>query len=190
MPRRTHKGDRKRRKARPPVGGLTRSQKRSTSNPRTRAKKFRLPIDYARFKGAMRKMNRGVSLTAAAREEHVSRERLRAFLTEHRLAKRKGRRWLIKKSLIYRVLVMSRGRPRVLAVRGYPAARLVGEHHRAARKFVGTNDIELLEPFRGRTVDAVNGRRYPLETDPNALHRIAAMDTPPFHEIYEIISPT
>jgi hypothetical protein len=34
----------------------------------------------------------------------------------------------------------------------------------------------------------MDGKSHPLETDPNALHRIAAMDTPPFHEIYEITS--
>jgi hypothetical protein len=85
---------------------------------------------------------------------------------------------------------MTGGRPRVLTVRGYEPARLVGEHHHAAGEFVRTNDIKLIQPFRGRAVQAVNGRRYVLETDPNALHRIAAMDSPPFHEIYEIVSPT
>jgi hypothetical protein len=69
-------------------------------------------------------------------------------------------------------------------------ARRVGEHHHAAAEFVRTNDRELIKPFRGRTVQAANGRIYPLETDPNALHRIAAMDSPPFHEIYEITSDT
>jgi hypothetical protein len=83
---------------------------------------------------------------------------------------------------------MTGGHFRVLTVRGYERARLVGEHHHAAGEFVRTNDIKLIKPFRGQTVEAVNGRRYLLETDPNALHRIAAMDSPPFHEIYEITS--
>jgi hypothetical protein len=77
---------------------------------------------------------------------------------------------------------------RVLTVRGYEPARLVGEHHDAVGEFVRTNAIEQLKPFKGRTVEAVNGRRYVLETDPNTLHRIAAIDSPPFHEIYEITS--
>lgn len=85
---------------------------------------------------------------------------------------------------------MTAGRVLKLTVRGYEPARLVGEHHNAAWEFVRTNDIQLIEPFRSRTVEAVNGRRYVLETDPNALHRIAAMDTPPFNEIYEITSNT
>jgi hypothetical protein len=83
---------------------------------------------------------------------------------------------------------MTGGRFRVLAVRGYKEARLVGEHHNAVDQFVRTNDIDFIKAFKGRSVRAVSGRRYVLETDPNALHRIVAMDTPPFHEIYEITS--
>jgi len=85
---------------------------------------------------------------------------------------------------------MTGGRFRVLTVRGYEEARLVGEHHHAAGEFVRTNDIKLIKPFKGQSVQAVSGRKYALETDPNALHRIAAMDSPPFHEIYEITSNT
>jgi hypothetical protein len=39
-------------------------------------------------------------------------------------------------------------------------------------------------------VQAANGRRYVLETRPNELHRLAAMESPPFHEIYKITSET
>jgi hypothetical protein len=83
---------------------------------------------------------------------------------------------------------MTNGRVRVLTVRGYTEARLVGEHHQAVGEFVRTNATKLIKPFNGKTVKTVGGRKYPLETSPNALHRIAAMDTPPFHEIYEITS--
>jgi len=85
---------------------------------------------------------------------------------------------------------MTGGRFRILTVRGYQSARLVGEHHNAVGEFVRTNDIGFISPFQGQAVETVTGRKYPLETDPNVLHRIAAMDTPPFHEIYEITSNT
>jgi hypothetical protein len=143
-----------------------------------------------RLEIATKEMNRGRSLTAAAREARVTVDRLRKFLTQHRLAKRKGQRWVTKDNRARRVPVMTRGRFRVLTVRDYREARLVGEHHHACGEFVRTNDIRFIEPFRGQFVRAVSGRRYPLETDPNVLHRIAAMDTPPFHEIYEITSNT
>jgi hypothetical protein len=65
---------------------------------------------------------------------------------------------------------------------------VAGEHFAAAGEFVRTNDYSVIKPFIGKTVRTPNGREHPLETDPNELHRIAAMDTPPFHEIYEITS--
>ena len=115
---------------------------------------------------------------------------LQSFVSRRRLAKRKGRRWVIKDDRLRRVQVITKGRIRTVTVRGYEQARLVGEHHNAAGNFVRTNDIQLIKPFDGRSVQAVKGKQHLLETDPNALHRIAAMDTPPFHEIYEIISNT
>ena len=87
-----------------------------------------------------------------------------------------------------RVPVLTDGRQRTVTVGGYEWARLAGEHHNAAGQFVRTNDPSHLEPFVGRSVKTVQGRRVPFETDPNELHRIAAMDNPPFHEIYEITS--
>jgi hypothetical protein len=156
----------------------------------TRRAKFRPPIDAPRIEAAILDMNRGRSLKAAARAAHISRRRLRRVLAQRRLVRRKGRRWITTDNRLRRVPVMTGGRFRVLTVRGYEPARLVGEHHHAAGEFVRTNDIKLIEPFRARAVQAVNGRRYVLETDPNVLHRIAAMDSPPFHEIYEITSNT
>jgi hypothetical protein len=129
-------------------------------------------------------------LTAAARDAQIPRPQLQAYVTQRRLARRKGERWIIKDNRLRRVPVMTGGRFRVLTVRGYRPARLVGEHHHAAGEFVRTNDIKLIKSFRGKAVQAANGRKYPLEADPNALHRIAAMDSPPFHEIYEITSNT
>lgn len=141
-----------------------------------------------RLEIAVREMNRGRSLTATARALGLSSQRLRTHLKLKRLIKRKGKRWIPQDNRLRRVPVMTGGRFRVLAVRGYKAASLVGKHHHAAGQFVRTNDINLIKPFTGQTVQAVNGRRYRLETDPNELHRIAAMDTPPFHEIYAITS--
>jgi hypothetical protein len=135
-------------------------------------------------------MNRGRSLTAAARSLKLSADDLRKTLKQLRLLKRKGKRWVINDDRPRRVPVMTGGRNRNLTVRGYEQASLLGEYHHAVGEFLHTNDTEFLKPFKGRSVQAVNGRRHVLETDPNALHRIAAMDTPPFHEIYEITSNT
>jgi hypothetical protein len=164
------------RKAARPLKPLKRSRKSLKSDPRLEA--------------AVLEMNRGRSLTTAARDSQLSRKQIQDYVTQRRLGKRKGQRWITKDNRPRRVPVMTKGRFRVMTVRGYDEARLVGEHHHAVGEFVRTNAIELIRPFRGVTVETVGGRKYPLETSPNALHRIAAMDTPPFHEIYEITSST
>jgi hypothetical protein len=139
---------------------------------------------------AVREMNRGRSLTAAARSLKLRSDDLRKTLKQLRLLKRKGKRWVINDDRPRRVPVSTGGRQRNLTVRGYEQVSFLGEYHHAVGKFLETNDPRVLKRFRGRTVTAANGRQYLLETDPNALHRIAAMDTPPFHEIYEITSNT
>jgi hypothetical protein len=135
-------------------------------------------------------MNRGRSLTAAARRLNLSRKQLQNYVSRKRLARRKGQRWITKDSRPRQVPVMTGGRVRILTVSGYEQARLVGEHHHAVGEFVRTNAVELIEPFKGQSVQATDGRRYTLETRPNALHRIAAIDSPQFYEIYQITSQT
>jgi hypothetical protein len=133
-------------------------------------------------------MNQGRSMTAAARLHRVSGERLRQFIASQNLANRQRRRWVMHDPRPRTVPVITGGTVKTLTVDGYSQARLVGEHHQAVGEFVRTNDIELIRPFEGRSVRTPAGVRYQLETNPNALHRIAAMDMPPFHEIYEITS--
>jgi len=143
-----------------------------------------------RLEIAVRDMNRGASLTEAARSLNITPESLQSFLGQRRLSKRKGRRLVIKDNRPRRVPVMTNGRIRVVTVDGYAEARMAGQHYQAAGELVRTNDIAVIKPFKGRSVRLTTGKEIPLETDPNALHRIAAMDSPPFHEIYEILSPT
>lgn len=183
-PKRRRKSEARRvQRSGPRRGKVTAGPKKPKRTPK------RFPSD-PRIEIAVREMNRGRSLTATARSLQLSPKDLQRTLRQRQLAKRKNRRWVINDNRLRRVPVMTAGRVLKLTVRGYEPARLVGEHHNAAWEFVRTNDIQLIEPFRSRTVEAVNGRRYVLETDPNALHRIAAMDTPPFNEIYEITSNT
>ena len=190
MPR-DYKAEYRRRIARGLKRGLTRAQARGHSKPATRrAEKATPPKADHKLNAAILEMNRGRSLTAAARFSHISPERLRAFLAFYELGDREGRRWVLQDERPRRILVMTNGSFRVVTVAGYLPARLVGEHHHAAGEFVRTNDIQLLKPFEGKSVRSTDGKRHRLETDPNAIHRIAAMDTPPFHEIYEITSTT
>ena len=170
-------------------------RKRSTPPPQrvgirinkpTRAKK-RLHSD-PRIEIAVREMNRGRSLTAAARAIGFPPTNLQAQLRGLGLLKRKGKRWVFKDDRSRKVVITTGGRSRTVTVRGFDEASIASAYQQAAKRFLRTNQLKFLQPFKGRTVQAANGRRYPLETDPNTLHRLAAMDSPPFHEIYEITS--
>lgn len=172
------------------ANGLTRSQARGHARARSKPPQKKSSKNDKNIETAIRRMNRGDSMTAASRSEHVSVERLRRILSEAQIANRKDRRWITADTRPRRLPVMTDGRVRLLIVYGYAAARLVGEHHNAAGEAVRTNDFTGLKAFKNRSVRSVNGRKHVLETDPNALHRIASMDNPPFHEIYEIVSPT
>ena len=175
------------RKSRSPQPSRRRARKVAVTPKKPKRTRKRLRPD-PRIELAVREMNRGRSLTATARSLHLSPKSLQRILKHHGLAKRKGNRWVTKDHRLRRVLVISGGRIRKAVVRGYDDASLAGKHYEAAGSFVRTNDFKLLERFEGHAVRAANGRRYFLETDPNALHRIAAMDSPLFHEIYEITS--
>jgi hypothetical protein len=181
------KGHRKRRGAK---RSAHRRRKVASTRKTPKRVRNRLPSRDPLIEVAVLEMNRGQSLTAAARDSQIPHKQLKGYLEQQRLFKRKGQRRVVKDNRPRRVPVMTKGRIRVLTVRGYEQARLVGEHHNAAGEFVRTNDIALIKPFNGQNVETAGGRKYFLETDPNALHRIAAMDTPPFHEIYEITSAT
>ena len=70
------------------------------------------------------------------------------------------------------VLVATGGQRRWIKV-GFPAASLVGSHNEAIKRYVRFNDPALLDPFAGKTAVDLRGRKYPLETRPNVLHRLA-----------------
>ena len=181
-----HKSRRKQRKV---ARSVSRQRKTVTARQKSQHKKRSTKSDR-RLELAVREINRGRSLTATARSLGISSKSLQQQLKRKRLIKRKGGRWVSTDNRLRRIPVMSGGRFRVLTVRGPKAASLVGKHHSAVGKFLRTNDIQLLKPFSGQSVSIANGRRFVLETDPNVLHRIAAMDSPPFHEIYDIVAPT
>jgi hypothetical protein len=196
-PKRRHSGSRlrahpkTRRKAGPKL-----ARKRSGARRQRPAKVRSNPPRLRRLKAdpraeaAVLQMNQGRSLTAAARDSHLSSKQLQNYLKPRRLLMRKGNRWVFRDNRLRRLPVMTGGRSRPLIVRGYEQASFLGEYQHAVGQFLEDNDLKVLERFQGRTVTAVNGRQYVLETDPNALHRIAAMDSPVFHEIYEITSNT
>jgi hypothetical protein len=62
-----------------------------------------------------------------------------------------------------------------------------GRYLAAVQHFLRSNDVELLKPFEGRAVIDARGRTHQLETDPNALHRLASAGSEVFHEVYRLV---
>ncbi len=188
MPRaRDYKAEYRRRLERGLARGLTRTQARGHA-PQGKApnRAERASPSDAKLESALRELRRGRTLTASARSAHVSPERLRRFLSDARLGRREGRRWIFEDDRPRRISIYTKRKRRDLTVADYRQAALAGRYWDAAHRFVASNDINLLTPFIGQSVIDASGRRHLLETDPNAIHRLAAAGGPAFHEIYRL----
>ena len=138
---------------------------------------------------ALKLLHQGDSQRAAARAVGISSDRLRRFTSTNKLAHWDGRKWIMTDNIPRRVKVLTKGKDKSVIVGGFDEASKAGAFENAAGHATKTNDPELLLPFKGDGVTDVNGRFHPFETDLNELHRLRQMDLPPFHEIYQIISP-
>lgn len=184
---RDYKAEYRRRVARAVARGQNRAEARGHGGKtKTTSANSELPIGTPLW-DAYREFKASKNLSAAARSKGVAPERLRHLLKAHGLADRKGRKWIDTDRLPRRVPIYSIRKQREIYVGGYADAALAGAYWHAAHTFVATNDIELLAPFVGRGVKDIKGRLHPLETDPNAIHRLAAVGGPAFHEVYRIV---
>jgi hypothetical protein len=142
----------------------------------------------AKLKKALAKLRGGASLTAAAKAAGVSRERFRRHVAARGLARRAGRSWIVADARARRVLVVSNGEIRTLLVSEIEAER-AGRYWNDVGRFLRSNDLALLKPYREKGVTTIDGRVIPFETDPNVLHRLASASLPVFHEVYAIVQP-
>ncbi|MCR9077842.1 MAG: hypothetical protein NXH78_01975 [Hyphomonadaceae bacterium] len=137
---------------------------------------------------ALKAMHAGSSMTAAARDVQMSSRRLSRFIKAHKVARLKGRRWIMTDRLLRRVPIIENTAIKSIIVPTFEDASLVGQYHNAVGQFVRTGDLAVLTAFEGQAVNDHNGKSHPLETDPNALFRYAAKDEPQFFEIYQVIA--
>lgn len=129
-----------------------------------------------------------MSVAEAARTVGIAPERLRRALAESQFAGKRGGRWVIAQDQLERdELIYTKGRARVITVRGPEPASLIGRYMNAVRKFLTTNNVDVLEPFRDAIVTDRRRRRHPLETRPNTLYQIANSGSPSFEQIYRIV---
>lgn len=167
--------------------GLSRSQGRGHARSGERAIRAKPIASDERLEAALRLLRQTGNQGAAAKEARVAPERFRRFLRQNALAGREGRTWRITDNRTRRMTVLTAGESKELTLAGFKEASINGEHLTAVRAFLGSNDIEFLLPFVGRSVIDAKGQSHPLETDPNRLHRIAAQGSEIFHEVYRLV---
>ena len=189
--KRDYKAEYARRIARGSARGLSRSQARGHPKPHESLIKptARRPINEEKVSEALQAMYAGTSLTAAAKATHVSPDRLKRALVVSKLGIKDGRRWIVTDARPRRVQIISDAKSKAIIVPTFADASRVGVHRNRVRRFLDTHDLSYLEEFEGETVTDINGKSWPLETDPNMLIRFALKDEPAFHEIYQIVEP-
>ena len=182
---RDHKAEYQRRVAAAFARGFSRAQARGHARPGEALLRPGKANDAGRVEAAYKDMRRTGSLTRAAKANGIAPERLRREIRDKGLAERSGRTWTFTDNRPREMMVLTGGEAVRVKVAGYDQASLNGAHLNAAKNFVRSNDIDLLQPFEGQSVTDIAGNSYPLETDPNALHQLASFGEP-FHEIYRL----
>jgi len=166
--------------------GLTRSQARGhrkASEKPVRATAKSKADDH--IEAAVLAMNRGASLSAAAQQASVSRERLARYVRENKIGKSDGRKWTMKDRRPRGVATLSKGQALTPIVLGFEDASRAGSYWSDKSRFLETNNIKFLAPYRGQGVRDSKGRFIPFETDPNEVLRLANANLPLFYEVYE-----
>ena len=181
--KRDYKAEYHRRIAKGRTKGLSRSQARG----HRRAEKAKRAVEDHKLQVGLRILREKGSFAQAAKEAHVSPERLRRYAMENDIVEQRGQRWTIKKALRRRVMIFSDGTERVITVDTHKAASLVGKYMSAAGSFLRTNDKSHLRPFVKKSVTDISRKSYPLETRPNVLYRLSFAGGSNFEQIYRIV---
>lgn len=185
---RNYKAEYQRRLERAFREGLSRSQARGHAKADERP--IRAPPQNQerdlRLESALKTLRRQGNQSAAAKEAGISVERFRRFLKQEALATRQGRTWTFTDSRIREISVITTRGFKNLEVRGFDTASLVGRHNAAIGQFLNSNDTSLLQPFKGLSFKGSSGRTHILETNPNAIHRLANSGNEVFEMVYRL----
>ncbi len=186
---RDYKAEYQRRIASADKRGLSRSQARGHARAGEKPIQAKPVQSDDRLEDALKLLRQTGNQSRAAKEAGVSAERFRRFLRSNDLAERQGKQWRITDNRPYKMTVITGGEELDIIISRFEQRSLNGRHLAAVGAFRRTNDADLLAPFEGQSVIDAAGKEHPLETDPNALYRLAAADGgEAYHEIYRLIT--
>ena len=185
---RNYKAEYQRRIANAAKRGLSKSQARGHARIGEAPIKPRRKISSdAQLEIAIRLLRKGESQRRSAREAGVPVERFRRFLTDNGLATKAGRNWKLTDKRQRRMIVISNGHWENRTLRDFDEASRNGKYLNTVRKFLRSNDRELLLPFEGQAVFDAQGKSHVLETDPNILYELDHAGGENFEDVYKLI---
>lgn len=188
--KRNHRREYQRRVQRALQRGLSRSQARG--HPRAGetnvAKRAISQLEDTRLQQGLRALNEGQSMTGAAKSAGLSTERLRKFVSDNKLARKRGQRWeLIGRKVHRQWRIYSQHQQHLIVVSDPETNSVIGRYLNAVRKLRFQGNARALRRFRHVSVRDVNGTKYPLETNPNTLFELFTRHRETPEEFYRFI---
>jgi hypothetical protein len=104
---RNYRHEYKRRLQRAAARGLSKSQARGhpRANEQSVSAKIRAAVEDARVQQGLRALSKGETLAGAARSAGLSAERLRKYIRDHKLARKRGHSWELIEHRLVRTLI-------------------------------------------------------------------------------------
>ena len=161
--------------------------RRKSPSRASRKRKANKAGSNARLQFGLRLLRTEKTITSAARKAGITPAKLRAYAIKKKLLVQRGKRWVVQKDVPRKLLIYSDGKEHVITVGSFRTASQIGEYMAGVRWFVQTNDLHHIEPFAGKSIKDVSGKRFPLETRPNVLHRLANSGGDSFEQVYRIV---
>lgn len=184
---RDYKAEYQRRIASAGKRGLSRSQARGHAKAGEVGVGKRPIKDTKKFEDGLKLYRQTGNRAGAAKAFGISPERFSRFLADTVTVSGRGKSLNILDARSREMNVVTGGESRRMKLRDFEQASLNGDHQNAIKAFLSSIDLDLLRPFEAQSVIDTKGKSHPLETDPNALLRIAASGEPAFPEIYRIV---
>ena len=185
--KRDYRAEYKRRIERGLAKGLSRSQARGHPKASEKSVRAPRPIPDKQLQIGLKALRKGGSLAEVAKQIRVSPERFRNQAKALGALRKQRGRWTVKKSLPREMLIYTDGHELRITVALTREASKLGRYMSAVGRFLNTNDPDYLQPFIGKAVKDRSDNKYDLETDPNALYRLAATGSETFEQIYRIV---